>query len=458
MSDPREHQLATSPIGPLLRRLALPAIAAQLVNVLYNMVDRIYIGHIPQVGAQALTGLGVTMPLIIAVSSFAALVSMGGAPRASIMQGRGEHDQAEQILGNCTLLLACMALVLTVGLRVWGRQLLLLFGASSQTLPYALDYLQVYALGTLFVQLSLGLNAFITAQGFSTVSMYTVLIGAALNILLDPVFIFLLGMGVQGAALATILSQAVSSLWVLRFLTGKRTSLKIRRQNLRLSPGVVLPCLALGLSPFIMQFTESVISVSFNRSLAQYGGDIAVGAMTILSSIMQFSLLPLNGLAQGAQPILSFNFGAGQMGRVKSTFRLLLGACLGYSTALWALCMVAPGLPVGLFTNDPALSQYAARALRVYIAGSLLLGAQVACQQTFIALGNAQASVFLALLRKVFLLLPLIYLLPRWVPQPALGVFLAEPVADLAAVCVTAAVFTRSFKKLPQKRPGPPAP
>ncbi len=350
-----QNELGTRPVGGLLFRLALPAITAQIVNVLYNMVDRMYIGHIPKTGATALTGLGVTMPLIMLVSAFATLASMGGAPRASIMIGRGNKDEAERILGNCALALVLMSVVLTAAILLFGRQALLLFGASQDTIGYAWDYLSIYALGTIAVQAALGLNAFITAQGFSTISMLTVLIGAALNIALDPVFIFGLGMGVRGAALATILSQAVSALWVVRFLTGKRTLLRIRRHNLHIAPKVYFPCVALGLAPFIMQFTESVLFVCFNASLLRYGGDVAVGAMTILSSVMQFSLLPLQGLTQGAQPIISFNYGAGKRDRVRGCFRVLIVACLAYSTLLWALAMACPRLFAGLLTSDAAL-------------------------------------------------------------------------------------------------------
>lgn len=435
-------------IPSLLFRLALPAILAQVINLLYNMVDRMYIGHIPRVGAAALTGVGVTLPLILCISAFAALVSMGGAPRSSIMLGRGEQAQAEQILGNCAAMLVVTALVLTVVLELFGRQILLLFGASQSTIGYAWSYMQLYALGTLFVQLSLGLNAFINAQGFAKVGMLTVTIGAVCNIGLDPIFIFALGMGVQGAALATVLSQGISCLWILRFLTGGQATVPLRRQYFRLRREVLLPCLALGLSPFIMQFTESVLNICFNTSLLRYGGDIAVGAMTILASVMQFCMLPLQGLTQGAQPIVGFNYGAGQGVRVKETFRLLLLCCVVFSGVVWAVCMFLPQVFIGIFTNDPALTDFTRWAMRVYMAASLLFGIQIACQQTFIALGNAKTSIFLALLRKGILLIPLIYLLPCLLADQVLAVFLAEPVADLIAVSTTACLFFRQYKKL----------
>ena len=425
--------LGADRIGPLLFKLAFPAIVAQIINVMYNLVDRMYIGHIPDIGEAALTGVGVTMPVIMAISAFAALVSMGGAPRASIMMGRGENEKAEKILGNCTTMLVIMAVILTAVFLIFGRDILMIFGASDQTIGYAWEYMQIYAMGTIFVQIALGLNAFINAQGFAKMGMFTVAIGAVCNIILDPIFMFGLDMGVQGAAWATILSQAISCVWVFCFLTGKKSRLRIRRRNLKPEGKVIGPSLALGISPFIMQFTESVLSVCFNTSLAKYGGDIAVGAMTILSSVMQFSMLPLQGLTQGAQPI---------------TFFLLLKSSLIYSTLLWAISVFAPQVFVSIFTNGEELGEYARWAMRIYMAMSLIFGAQIACQQTFIALGNAKTSVFLALLRKVILLIPLIYIIPHFVDNKAMGVFLAEPIADTIAVTVTVTLFTISFRKL----------
>lgn len=450
-TEQNTNALGEAPIGGLLFRLALPAITAQVINVLYNMVDRIYIGHIPEIGAQALTGVGVTMPLIMAVSAFASLVSMGGSPRASIMMGKQDNEQAEKILGGCTVMLVIIALVLTGVVRIWGEPLLMMFGASENTIGYALEYMNIYALGTIFVQLALGLNAFISCQGKSGTSMLTVSIGAVCNMILDPIFIFAMDMGVAGAALATIISQAISSIWVIRFLCSEKSALCLRRETLRIEPQIVLPCLALGLSPFIMMFTESVLSVCFNTSLLKYGGDLAVGAMTILSSVMQFSMLPLQGLTQGAQPIVSYNFGAKHTERVKKTFKVLLIACLSYSTLLWALCMLVPGGIARIFNNDPALVSYTVRALRIYMATSLMFGAQVACQQTFIAIGNAKCSVFLALLRKVILLIPLIFILPHFFAEKDIAVFLAEPVADFIAVCTTVTMFVVVFGKTMRK-------
>ena len=443
-----EADLGRDPIGRLLFNLALPAITAQIINLLYNMVDRMYIGHIPDIGPDALTGVGVTMPVIMCISAFAALVSMGGAPRASIMMGKGRPDEAERILGNCASMLFFISVTLTAFFLLFGRSVLLMFGASENTILYAWPYMQIYACGTIFVQMSLGLNAFINAQGFAKIGMVTVAIGALCNIVLDPIFIFALHLGVRGAALATIISQSVSCVWILRFLTGPKTTLRIRPANLRPDAGTVGACVSLGLSPFIMQFTESILSVCFNTSLLKYGGDIAVGAMTILTSDMQFSMLPLQGLTQGVQPIISFNYGAGNIARVKQAFHLLLRVSLCYSTFLWAVCMFLPQAPIAIFTNNEQLAQFTMWAMRIYMAASLIFAIQISCQQTFIALGNAKTSVFLALLRKVILLIPLIFILPGFFENKVMAVFIAEPVADVIAVSVTASLFFLEYRKL----------
>lgn len=442
--------LGSGKVSRLLFSLALPTITSQIVNMLYNLVDRVYIGHmkpVDTVGALALTGVGVCLPIIMLISAFAALVGMGGAPRASIQEGRGDLEGARQIMGNSFSLLILASAVLTVVFRVFAEPLLLTFGASENTIGYALDYMNIYSLGTLFVQVTLGMNAYITAQGFTTVSMKTVLIGAGLNTLLDPIFIFGLGMGVRGAALATILSQAVSAAWVLRFLTSPQTKWRLRRETLRLQPKVFLPSLALGLSPFIMQSTESLIAVCFNSSLLKYGGDLAVGAMTVLTSMMQFAMMPLQGLSQGAQPIVSYNFGARNAQRVKDAFRCLLKSCVIYSAVLWAVVQLFPQIFVRIFNNNPELVDYAAWALRIYMGTTCLFGIQIACQQTFVALGNAKTSLFLAVLRKIILLIPLIYILPNFFADKAFAVFLAEPVADFLAVTATASMFAVQFSR-----------
>ena len=440
--------LGTEKIGKLLFQLSVPAIAAQLVNMLYNLVDRIFIGHIPVEGTLALTGIGVCMPIILLISAFAALVSMGSAPRASIYMGKGDNDTAEKILGNSFVMLLGVGIILSIVIFIFRKNLLMLFGASENTIGYSMSYLSIYVLGTVFVQLAMGLNAFITAQGFAKIGMYSVLVGAVCNIILDPVLIFVFHMGVAGAALATIISQAVSAAWVIRFLCSKETVLKLKRNNFRLERKVVLPCIALGLAPFIMQATESLISICFNASLLKYGGDIAVGGMTILTSVMQFSLLPLVGLTQGAQPIISYNFGAKNIQRVKEAFFTLLKCCLAFSTVMWLLVMLIPQIFAGIFTPDTELIAFTADAMHIYFAVSLLFGIQLACQQTFIAIGNAKTSLFLAVLRKIILLIPLIYILPMILTNKTNAVYMAEPIADLIAVCVTGTMFIIQFRKI----------
>lgn len=444
----KEVDLGSGSVGKLLFQLALPAITAQIINVLYNMVDRMYIGHLPDVGANALTGVGVTFPIIMAISAFAALVSMGGAPRASIMLGKGKKDEAEKILGNCTTALIIVAAVLTVFFLVFGRSVLMTFGASENTIEYAWSYMQIYSMGTIFVQLALGLNAFINAQGYAKVGMYTVLIGAVCNIILDPILMFVFHLGVRGAALATIISQGISAVWVVCFLISDKSYLRIRPRFMKLEKDVLLPAIALGAAPFVMQFTESILNVCFNTSLQKYGQDIAVGSMTILSSVMQFSMLPLMGMCQGGQPIISFNYGARKLDRVSQTFRLMLISCMAFSSLMWAVSIFAPQVFVYIFTKDAALTQYASWAMRIYMAVALLFGAQLACQQTFIALGDSKTSLFLALLRKVFLLIPLIYVLPLFFEDKVMAVFMAEPIADAIAVCTTVVLFVFSFRKL----------
>lgn len=434
--------LGTEPVGKLLLKLAVPTVIAQLVNMLYNIVDRIYIGHMPGDGSLALTGVGVCMPIILVVSAFSSFSATGGAPRASIFMGRGDHDSAEKTLGGCFTLQLGISVLL-----IWGRGLLLAFGASENTIGYAADYMNIYALGTVFVQLTLGMNAFITAQGFASIGMYTVLIGAVTNIVLDPVFIFVLGMGVRGAALATVISQCLSCVWVLIFLRGKKTTLTLRAENFFPGAKLVLPCIALGAASFVMMASESVISVCFNSSLLKYGGDIAVGAMTILTSVMQLAMLPLQGIAQGAQPILSYNYGARSAGRVRGTFRLLLRVSLCFSVTLWALVMLFPGLFAGMFSSDAALILFTAKALRIYCAALFMFGIQIACQMTFVSIGFAGCSIIVAVMRKLVLLLPLIYIMPQLIADKTSGVYTAEPVADIIAVCFTAVMFSVEFKK-----------
>lgn len=441
--------LGTQPVGKLLFKLAIPTVIAQLINMLYNIVDRIFIGHISDAGSLALTGVGVTMPIIMIVSAFAGLVSSGGAPRASISMGKGDMDSAEQTLGGCFLLQVIVSIVLTVVLLLFGENLLLAFGASENTISYAASYLNIYAFGTLFVQLTLGMNAFVTAEGFTKISMVSVAIGAILNIVLDPIMIFGLNMGVRGAALATVISQAVSCIVVVAFLCSKKSILRLKRKNLNIKPKVVFPCIALGTAAFIMQASESVISVCFNSSLLKYGGDIAVGAMTILTSVMQFAMLPLQGIAQGAQPIMSFNYGAKKTDRVKKAYRLLMICSFTYTMIFCLAVEIAPGFFVHLFnSSSQELFEMTKWALRIYMAATGVFGIQLAVQQVFMALGQAKISLFIACLRKIILLIPLIYILPHFFADKVFAVFLAEPVSDFISVTVAATLFFLNIKKI----------
>ena len=449
--DNKKEFLGTAPIGRLLFKLAIPTVVAQLVNMLYNVVDRIFIGHIPAIGDVALTGVGVCMPLLMIVSAFAALIGSGGAPRASIFLGKQEQENAERTLGNCFVAQLLISAILTTVLLLWAEPLLLTFGASENTIRYAVDYMKIYALGTVFVQLTLGMNAFITAQGKTAVAMLSVLIGAVMNIALDALFVLGFNLGVRGAALATIISQSASCAWVLCFLLGRRTVLRLRPKFFLPIPRILFPSLALGTATFIMQASESVISVCFNASLLRYGGDIAVGAMTILTSVMQFAMMPLTGIAQGAQPILSYNYGAKNTQRVKKTFRLLLAVCLSYSVALWAVVMAFPGGFAGIFTPDQALRDFADWALRIYMSGIVIFGIQIACQMTFVSLGKAGSSVIVAVVRKFVLLLPLIYLMPLLMENRTRAVFVAEPIADIVAVLFTTVLFIFQFRRAMRK-------
>ena len=443
--------MATERVPKLLARLAVPAVVAQVINLLYSIVDRIYIGHIPGYGADALTGVGLFMPILMLVNAFALLAGSGGAPRAAISMGRQDPPTAEKILSNCFVLLMSMAAALTVLFYTFAPRLLVLFGASDATLPYALDYARIYILGTVFVMTVLGMNPFITTQGFAKISMLTTVIGAVINIILDPIFIFALGLGVKGAAIATVLSQAVGAMWILRFLTGSKTILRLRKSNFRLEKEIILPCLGLGISTFVMMSTESLLSVSFTSSLSRYGGDIAVGAMTILTSVCQLVVLPLQGICQGGQPIISYNFGARNVSRVREAFRCQLIVCALFGTIAWAIVLLIPRVFSGLFTNDTALVEYAAWALRIYMAGIFAFSFQICCQQSFMALGQAKISLLLACLRKIILLIPLIFILPNFFQNKVFAVFLAEPISDILAALVTTIAFFTQFNKIMQK-------
>jgi len=445
--------MGTGSIPRLLAQLAIPAVVAQIVNLLYNIVDRIYIGHMPEVGAQALTGVGLFLPINMLLTAFAMLCGAGGAPRAAIAMGQKNHDTAEKIVANCFALLLCFAVVLTGVFYFAAPSLLRLFGASDVTLPYAVDYARTYILGSICVLTVLGMNPFITTQGFAKISMMTTVIGAVINIVLDPIFIFLLDMGVRGAALASVLSQGVGALWIIRFLTGKQTNLRLKKENMKIQWHIIGPCLALGISTFVMVSTESLLSMSFTSSLSRFGGDLAVGAMTIITSCSQLVTMPLQGICQGGQPIISYNFGAGNADRVKKAFYLQFGICVGYTCLFWGLLMAVPGVFASIFNNDPALVEYTSWAMRIYMAGIFSMGFQLACQQSFMALGQAKISLLMACLRKIVLLIPLIFILPLFFENKVFGVFMAEPVSDIIAAAVTTIMFFTQFKKILEKGP-----
>ena len=445
------NPMETGSIPKLLAQLAIPAVVAQIINLLYNIVDRIYIGHIPGIGAAALTGVGLFAPILMLLNAFAMLVGSGGAPRAAIAMGKKDHDTAEKIVGNCFTLLTGFAVILTILFYISAPTLLKLFGASSATMSYATAYARIYILGSFFVLIVLGMNPFITTQGFAKISMMTTVIGAVINIILDPVFIFVLGMGVRGAALATVLSQAVGAIWILRFLTGKKTILRLTKENMRLEVRVFGPCLALGISTFVMLSTESLLSISFTNSLSRYGGDVAVGAMTIITSINQLVAMPVQGICQGGQPIISYNYGADKPERVKKAFFTQFCACVAYTFTFWAVIMLFPQIFASIFTANKELVEYSSWALRIYMAGIFSTGFQISCQQSFMALGQAKVSLLLACLRKIILLIPLIFILPHFLPDKVFAVFLAEPVSDILAAATTTITFLTLFNSILKK-------
>lgn len=454
MDRASQSPLATTPVGKLMVKMALPTVVAQVVNLLYNIVDRIYIGHIEGVGADALTGVGLCLPLIMLMNAFAMLGAAGGAPRAAIALGQGNKEEAERIMGNCTTMLLLFSVLITTVYLLFAEPLLRMFGASDATLPYALEYMNIYSCGAVFVLLVLGLNMYLTTQGFSNFAMLTTVIGAVINIILDPIMINGFGLGVRGAAIATVFSQMVGSIWVLWFLTkGKKSLLKLRLTCMRLVGRVFGPCLALGVSGFVMMGTEAALSICFNTSLQNYGGDIAVGSMTIISSCSQLALMPASGICQGCQPIISYNFGAGQTDRVKKCFKLQLLLCGGYTVLFWALSMLCPQILVQIFNSDPALIEHTVWTMRVYMAGIFAMGFQLTCQQCFMALGQAKVSLLLACLRKLILLIPLIFVLPLMIDNKVFAVFLAEPVSDILAASVTVLVFALRFNRILKNGP-----
>ena len=444
----KRQDMGSGDVKKLLLQLMIPAVVAQVVNLLYNIVYRIYIGHIPGIGAAALTGVGLFTPILMLLNAFAMLIGAGGAPRTAIAMGQGDKEQAEKIIGNSFTMLMIFAVVLTIVFYAGAPALLRMFGASDTTLPYALAYSRIYILGSVCVLIVMGMNPFITTQGFAKISMLTTVIGAVINIILDPILIFLFGLGVRGAAIATVLSQAVGAVWILRFLTGPKTTLKLRKSMMKLESRTIMPVMGLGISSFVMLSTESLLSISFSSSLARYGGDVAVGAMTVITSASQLATLPIQGVCQGGQPVMSFNFGAGKKDRVKEAFRFQFLVCFGYTAIFWVLMMLVPGVVAGIFTSDASLIQYTTWAMRIYMAGIFSLGIQIGCQQSFMALGQAKVSLLLACLRKLILLIPLIFILPHVVSDPVFGVFLAEPVSDILAATVTAITFFSRFNKI----------
>lgn len=448
MTETKKQDMGTGSVKGQMVQLAVPAVVAQVINLLYNIVDRIYIGHIPEIGAYALTGVGLFTPILMLITAFAMLAGSGGAPLAAIAMGRGDKEQAEKIIGSCFTVLLLLAVVLTGVFYLFTPELIRFFGGSGNTIPYGVTYGRIYALGSVFVLVVMGMNPFITTQGFAKISMLTTVIGAVINIILDPILIFVLDMGVAGAATATVLSQAVSAVWILRFLTGSKTALKLRRENMRLIPGVILPCLGLGVSTFVMVSTESILSISFTSSLFRYGGDVAVGAMTVLTSVNQLISMPLTGICQGGQPLISYNYGARKLGRVKEAFFCQFTVCVSYAVLFWLLIQLFPSFFAGVFTNEQALVDYTAWAMRIFLAGCFSVGFQNSCQQAFVALGQAKISLFMACLRKLILLIPLIFILPNFFQNKAMAVFLAEPVSDILAAAATTAAFFLFFRRL----------
>ena len=445
----KEKKMATEGIGKLMISMAVPSIIAQIINILYSIVDRIYIGHIKGVGMEALTGVGVTFPIITLISAFSAFVGAGGAPLAAIWLGKGDRKRAEKILGNGVTLLMFFTVILMTFFYAFQKPLLYLFGASDATIGYAVSYISIYLAGTIFVELALGLNAFIISQGQSRTAMMAVLLGAASNIILDPIFIFALGMGVKGAAYATVISQALSALWTVGFLISRKSSLTIKWQAMKPDFPVIGNVMALGISPFIMRATESLISIVLNNGLQKYGGDIYVGSLTIMQSVMQMYSAPLGGFTQGVQPIISYNFGAGNFDRVKKLYRSMITVCFLFAAMATVLVMIFPGFFAGMFTNDAQLIALVEKMMPIFMCGMLIFGLQQGIQPTFLALGQAKLSLFIAIFRKVILLVPLALVLP--LKFGVMGIYYAEPVSDVLSAVTATVLFLLNIKKIVSK-------
>jgi putative MATE family efflux protein len=449
----RTDLLGSGSIKSLFFRLTIPAVVAQVISLLYNIVDRIYIGHMAEVGQSALTGAGLFVPILLLINAFAMLVASGGAPLMSIRLGEGQKEKAEKIMGNSFSALILLSIVLTIVMYLAAPQLLYFFGASENTFVYALPYARIYILGTVFVTIALGMNFYISAQGFAKESMMTNIIGAVINIILDPILIFGFNMGVEGAAIATVFSQAVSAAWVIIFLMGTRPSVRLQKKTFRIEKKILMPCLALGASSFIMLSTESLLSITFNHSLALYGGDMAVGAMTIITSVSSLISMPLNGITQGAAPLLSYNFGAAKNDRVRKSFRMIFTTCVVYAGIGWILIMLLPRTIASAFTANTELLDYSVWAMRIYFACTITLGFQISCQQSFVALGQAKISLLMALLRKIVLLIPLILILPHFISNQVLAVFIAEPISDAIAASITTIMFFTRVEGILAKGP-----
>ena len=449
MQATKDNRLGTENITRLMISLAIPSVLAQIVNVLYNIVDRIYIGRIPGVGAVALTGVGVTFPIITIISAFSGFASGGGAPLAAIALGQGDRKRAERILGNCGSMLLFFTVILMAFFFVFQKPLLYVFGASDNTIGYSSTYISIYLLGTVFVELAVGLNTFISAQGQARTAMFSVLIGAVVNIVLDPIFIFVFHMGVAGAAVATIISQALSAAWVLRFLCSEKSGIRLKKAGMKLDFSLIGQIMALGVSPFVMSATESAITIVMNHGLQVYGGDLYVGSMTILQSVLQLVFVPISGFTNGVQPIISYNFGAGKFDRVKMTIKRMISITFLAAFVYVVFAMLRPGLFARLFTTDEDLIALVKKVLPVYIAGMSVFGVQSGVQSSFLGLGQAKISLCIALLRRVILLIPLALILPRFFD--VMGVYYAEPVADILSVLTASTLFLLNIRKILSK-------
>ena len=442
------NDFSTGSVRQRIIAQAVPLTLAQIVQLLYNIVDRIYIGHLPDVGEMALTGLGLTFPVIVIIAAFTALLGMGGTPLFSIARGAGEDEEAERIIGNVFALLTAASAVLFTGCYVLRRPILFLFGASADSIVYADEYLRIYLFGTFFSMLSTGLNGYISAQGFPRVSMATTLLGAGINIVLDPIFIFVFDMGVSGTALATVISQAVSALWVLRFLTGKRAILRLRREQIRIDIGRTKRIMTLGLPGFVMQGTNSLVQIVCNTQLQAQGGDLYVGVMTVIGSVREMLSLPVSGISSGAQPVLGYNYGAGRYGRVREGIRFMSVLGVAYTALAWVVVMLIPGPLLSMFGCEPETIEIGTEMMNIYFFGFVFMAFQFVGQSTFQGLGKAKQAIFFSLFRKAMIVVPLTLLLPVFFDVR--GVFLAEPISNaIGGLACFITMWLTLYKRLP---------